>query len=865
MTTGPRITFGYKPVFGPRPTVRPRLCARLFGRIGGQGGSRYLIVTALFTALFTCSNCQAQTTSAFGLNIDYGHPDKIYVQSLSASGLHELALQFVESRFSSRTQSDSKLSNAEAQWLMLRAEIRAAQLCADLANRYDNPESNNESLATIRKELFATEQDPRTPWLEWKSLWCRWLVLRSGTALHLAAPTRSRLREWCLNELRDTIDKTDRLIEDIKSIPTRDLPNLKPEAIDASQVTSLLADAFLLKCDLLTLRATTYPTGSDDRLAAGSQMLRTLDDAELRIARDWADRDKLLVARARSQSFLGLPKKSLEIIDGMWNAGKLSNGGLLVASSAIAAEAYRMLDDVPQSNAWIERAGGWRTHPSLAIESFTNLLYNAQKSDVGKERLEEALTMKKEIGSLFGAYWGNRADAIMLASQPSLVESTTNTDMSLELVRTEVRQLLLANRPLDAIDKMAQAEFVLAERNLNADALTLAMQTAAIWGLQKEFGNAASEFHRAAMSYPSEPKASEAGLNAVGMIKEQLKQIQTKTNGASSEEIQQTLALRKQILRDIISVWPSSPQADTAISELELTLLSEMKVLDILDLWLLRLEKVEPQSIDPKSIQAYLRRATTWFAFVSALGGTAWLENRIFPSDALPSVADKLSRFHTLSRSHAIDISKDVFLGAQYLKIGWEPVVPTATEAWEADAPLMRLIQQWTQCEMAFQNAMLLAADPSVDLSGLIEILRQSGAMLQANEAQLLGDELANRFRMYVELYGLAARYLGGERGAVFEELKALEAGSPRDPWWIYKTARLLSTNADHRDEAMFRFRRLASGFREASEPWLDCRSRSIQILIQQNKRDEARQLSELITSLYPELPSIWKTRLSIK
>jgi hypothetical protein len=594
-------------------------------------------------------------------------------------------------------------------------------------------------------------------------------------------------------------------------------------------------------------------------------MLRTLDEAELRIPRDWADRDKLLVARARSQSFLGLPKKSLEIIDGMWNAGKLSNLSLLLASSAIAAEAYRMLDDIPQSNAWIERAGGWRAHPSLAIESFTNLLYKAQKSELGKEQLEEALTMKKEIVSLFGAYWGSRADAIMLASQPSLVDSTTNTDMSLELVRTEVRQLLLANRPLDAIDKMAQAEFVLAERNANADALTLAMQTAAIWGLQKEFGNAASEFHRAAMSYPSEPQASEAALNAVGMIKEQLKQLQNETSGASSEELAQALAFRKQILRDIISMWPSSPQADTASSELELTLLSEMKVLDVLDLWLLRLEKVEPQSIDPKNIQAYLRRAATWFAFVSALGGTAWLENRIFPGDALLSVTDKLSRFRNLLRSHAIDISTGDFLDQQFFKIAWEPVVLSAAEAWGPEVPLMSLIQQWTQCEIAFQNAMLLASKSSVDLSGMIEILRQSESLLQSNEAQLLGDELANRFRMYMELYGLAVRYLEGDREAVFEELKTREAGSLRDPWWIYKTARLLSTHADHRDQALFRFRRLASGFREASEPWLDCRARSIQILIQQNKRDEARQLSELITSLYPELPAIWKTRLSIK
>jgi hypothetical protein len=809
--------------------------------------------------------CEAQTPPTYGLVMEYGHPDKVYVQSLIQSGLHELALQYVESRLGNREESNAQLSNADAQWLMLRAEIRAAIVSSEISQQFYSPAPLSATLVEIRNQLMSVPEDPRTPWLEWKALWCRWFVLRNATSLHMAAPTRTTLREWCLSELRDAIDKTDRLIDSVKSIPTKDLPQTKPDGLDASQVTALLADSFLLKCDFISLRATSYPAESDDRIAAGTQMQSTLDEAELRIARDWSDRDKLLIARAKSQIFLNLPKKSIEIIDGLLMAGKLNRRELMLPAAAIAAESYRMLSNISLSEEWLQRAGGWRSNPGLAIEHFTNLLASPEDDEITKDQLEQALATKKEISTLFGRYWESRADAIMLSRQPKGTSNTTKTaDLSLELVRTEVRQLLLAKRPLDAIDKMAQAEFALAERNATSDALVLAMQSAAIWGLQKDYLNAANEFHRAAMSYPKESQSAEAALNAVAMLREQLKALSDSTSDPENkEEVAQVLSLRKQYLRDICNMWPSSSQADTAISELELTLIADSKLAEIADLWLSRLEKIEPQSIDPRKIQNYYHRAATWFCLIAALGSSPWLESNLLPADSISALPSKFERLHNLARSHALNVSPEDSLGRIFQRVGWEPVMPVEIPNWGDDAPLLRLVQRWARCEMALQNALLFAAQPSADTSGLIEILKQSASLRNSQDLQLLGSNLISHFRKHIDHYGMASKFLGGERDGLVEELKNRESQSPRDPWWIYKTARLFTTQPDLRDAALERYRRLASGFREGTDPWLDCRARSIDILVLQNKRDEGKQLSDVITSLYSELPESWKQRLT--
>lgn len=818
--------------------------------------------------------CRGQSTASYGLAIDYGQPDKIYVQSLTQSGLHELALQYVESRIENKEQSASKLSNSLAQWLMLRAEVQAAMLSEEINDRFDSPATLSEQLKTIRDTMITNADDPRTPWLEWKSLWCRWFVLRNATSLHLAAPTRVKLREWCLSELRDAIEKIDRLIDVIKSTSTRDLPQSKPDGLDASQVTALLADAYLLKCDFISLRATSYPIESDERIAAGTQMQTTLDEAELRIARDWSDRDKLQIARARSQVFLRLPKQSLEVIDGLLKAGKLNRRELMMPAATIAAESYRMLNDIARSEEWLERAGGWRSSPGLAIEHFSNLLASPNGTEVTKSQLEQALATKNEIAKLFGGYWGNRADAIMLARHPSGTSTATTTkatDLSLELVRTEVRQLLLAKRPLEAIDKMAQAEFALAERNATGDALVLAMQSAAIWGMQKEYINAANEFHRAAMSYPKESKSAEAALNAVAMLREELKALSASTSDPvkntpeMKDEVTQALLLRKQYLRDISNMWPSSSQADTAMSELELTLIADSKLVDIAELWLSRLEKIEPQSVDPRKIQDYYYRAATWLSLIAALGSAPWLEGSLLPADSVPTLPSKLERLNNLARSHALNISQENVLAKIFQNVGWQPIVPTEIPNWGDEAPLLRLIQRWARCEIALQNALLLAVQPSSDTSGLRAILKQSASLRESQDLQLLGPKLAEHFRKHIDHYLIASKFLGGEREGLVDELKNRETQSPRDPWWIYKTARLFTTQIDLRDAALERYRRLASGFREGTDPWLDCRARSVQVLVLQNKREEAKQISDLITSLYANLPDSWKLRLTPK
>ncbi len=221
-----------------------------------------------------------------------------------------------------------------------------------------------------------------------------------------------------------------------------------------------------------------------------------------------------------------------------------------------------------------------------------------------------------------------------------------------------------------------------------------------------------------------------------------------------------------------------------------------------------------------------------------------------------PYLAHQVRAIAQFSRAHALNVPSEDLLGRIFQTVGWEPVLPPELPSWGDDAsPLKRLVQRWTQCEIALQNVLLLAVQPAADTSGLREILKQSETLRSSPDLQLLGPKLTVNFRNHIDYYTIASKFLSGQRDGLLDELKNKETLSPRDPWWFYKTARLLATQPDLRDSALERYRRLASGFRKGSDAWLDCRARSIHVLMLQNKRDEAKQLADLITSLYTELP----------
>ncbi len=121
-------------------------------------------------------------------------------------------------------------------------------------------------------------------------------------------------------------------------------------------------------------------------------------------------------------------------------------------------------------------------------------------------------------------------------------------------------------------------------------------------------------------------------------------------------------------------------------------------------------------------------------------------------------------------------------------------------------------------------------------------------ASTRLTRVSILGPTLAQRFRDHIDYYLIVAKFLGGEREGIAEQLKAKEALSPRDPWWIYKTARCSLPNPicmrlHWRDTVGWQLvpRGKRSVARLPSAKYCDT--------VLANKRDEAKQLSELITT----------------
>jgi hypothetical protein len=828
--------------------------------------SRLRRIVALWYSLllFTTSTAMAQTALPYGLPKSSGknsHPDRVVVESLIQSGLYDLAMQTVESHVKSSSNSSTGISNEQAQWRLLRAEVQAAKLVADLNSYWDRPALMEPKLEAMETPLLEFQSDPRKVWFQFSSIWCRWYVLRSCVAAYLAAPARSELQKWTLSQIRESIDKADQLIDAIKQIPTNDLPQLKPDGLDALQISSLQAESYLLKCDLLALRATLYPAASDERIAAGTQMVSTMDEAEKRASRDWSGRSQLQLARCRAQLFLGLPSEALKGIAGLVNSGK-EGASVLVPAAVIAAEAHRMKGELAKSNEWIERAGGWQSHPGLAIESFSNLLATHQSDPA---QVAKALAVKKEIGKSFGAYWESRADALLVSSNRRVgPESDPTTNMSLELLKSEVKQLIAAKKWQEAIDKLNQAEMATANQNANREALRLAMQSAALWGIQKSFDTAASEFHRASLAYQDEPQAPDCAVNAVTMLQEHLKVLQERsaTDATLQEPLAQSIALRSQILRDIVMIWPASSQADTSAHVLESLLISEDRLWGAFDLWLERCEKLTQRKATAK-LKESMTRAMEWFAFFATVQSTSWLEKDLLGDKVEENLDAREKRLGNLIYAEAGLQERFLALVSMRQHLGWKDM-PLVSLPHGPNSQPNDWLRVWLECEWLYQRALVNWSRTNNEK----EVLQSAVVRWNETIQDMKRDNLGVHTRRYVErrteLYKLSILLLDGQTEEVKQSINDREQSAPRDPWWSFHGARLMQTQPTLLPFSLERYRRLANGLPPGQDAWLDCRARTVEALLSAGKKEDAKKLIDVVIATYPSMSQTWTQRFQV-
>jgi hypothetical protein len=809
---------------------------------------------------------EGSLSSPFGTGFVDGHPDRLYVGQLIEKGFYETAIQVCQHRQSLAESGQSSME--KAQWRMLSMESTAAKTAAQFSKYLDSLPSLDTQFQSIVEIYPEEENDPRSLWGQFKSSWCQWYVLRSGVSLFVAAPNRTALRNWCLKRIRIALDELEELESRVEKTPTTAVNS--SDKVEANDLSSLIAEINLLACDLLLLRGMIYPAKSDERLAAGTQMLTVLEKAERRIGPTWADRPKLQIAKCRALLLLDRPKDALSAADSFAALPHLRREWIVTIAS-IGSEAARALGDLDAAFRWIRDAGGWESNPQLAIEQFAATLATEKASSA-----DEALRIKKTIAERFGGYWASRTDAILVTAKGSVSKSNetmpSNT-LAIELLLSEVKQLMADKRWEDAIEKLSQGEAIAANEKNDVLAFQMARRIAAIWGSLSDFENAANEFHRASTTYSHVADAPGTSMTAVRMVQEGLKRIGTERNRETVDKRESLLLLRKQIWLDVLSIWPESEQSAAAVESLQDFYISNDQLWETTQLWFARWDRLQQLSKnrlaeDPASEKAKrqtaIQRSITFTSLHCLFAQQSWLDRSMLGMDARQQASEGMSRLQAAIRS--TEDGRLITLGERlkFMEIGtgweWSVVEPSLLQLDSGD-----VFDQWLRCELSFTQIISSTQVQREQLQSLSDSVERLGVLSAREENANLGTATKEQLSRSIALYKTAIAGWNGDLATAIAALESKEKESLRNVWWPYQSARWMQSIPTLREESLGRYRRIASGLQPGSEGWLETRARTVQTLRMLDRNEEANQLAAVIVATSPNIGPLWITRMEAR
>ena len=854
------------------------------------------------------SGTMSSGDAAIGQSLIYDHPDASFIESLIKSGLFDVAIETCRDR---RHIALDNRTEAAAQWSILEMQAVAAKTAANPAI-LDDPALATKLLEASQVILNRNEESSRILWLKQQQQWCRWYVMRRMQAAFIAVPARKPIREWSLATIRNCLEELESLKLLVQKAPTRGKSNSKLDPT-SEQWSSLTNDIFLLQTDFLLLRALYYPAKSTERIAAATEMMTAIDMAELGINEDWPGRPNMELARYTALIHLERPTEALKGIKALdqrltqpaEGKPKQSNRWQLRMAS-LAAEACRKLGNIEESNQWLASVGGWKVAPEIAIEHFANLIAAPKGQSTTESQLTNALQVKNEIGSRFGSYWQQRADAILVAnnllgsSNSTTASSETTSSLKVELLRTEARQLSSAKRWDEAIEKLNQAELSASSSGNDNIALDVAIEAASVLFAigRKELSE--GEFHRAAISYSQQSKAPDSAIMSVWSF-EQVVRIDADGNALNPDE--EAAALRQQIYRgrlvDIINTWPNTSQAKIAFTKLERLYLLTDQLPDFIAQWCKRLDaatKLAEDSDRNSKPWSDFDEALSRYALVAIATQDAWYDHSIYTSESMRKLRPNLDelRMKLLEKANPADqvavqstltsisdagrwpTSASDAINLQSNSDFHSPVVsflnrsalgvPPESLSDEIDhAPRIAIL--WTKAELLFQkivrNGLSKPVD-QMDLAGLrfyVDLLTRYEGQESKPVLGSIGPSPSIQFGRSMALYRAAIQCWSDELEAGEKALKNALASEPKSPWWSYRSARVFQTIGPRQEQALQQFRQLANGFPAGSQAWLEAKARTVQTMRQLGDTKRAKELTDAVFATYPSAIGEWKRR----
>ena len=869
----------------PRTRVVAALCRKLYSALCCK--LYYKLHWAICFAICWLSLshcCVLAQDNAVVRDIDIGipaytkSPDIIWIESFIEQKVPnsdpQLAAAICEFRFDRSSQD----SNAQAQWMMLWMHAISSDrtLKVDWSDAEDDLQNCIEDLERLSGKLA---QSSRFPWVQWKKNWCRNLLNQHALAASQAVPGRRALHEWLLQSIRIGLDQCESLEAAVSKLKP-DKPNSASQGkITSTEILDLLGEIELLRADLLYQRCEAYPPKSDDRIAAATEMLAAIDQAAARLPSTWAHLPLLEMARAEAELQLDRTQSVELTLAKLWNSleGRSSPEATQwrMRLASLGARAARNSEKLDMAEAWLKRVGNWESSPELAVEFFAiQLQRSSTETQNNVANPEAVLKFKQMIAQRFGKYWEQRMDAILVSeprwkSQLGDVVSKTdpsggktndltgransmnpaNAKAAIELFRIEARQAIAAKNIALAIEKLQQAESAASKINATSDAFGLAMQIAALLEQSGEKIPAADEFYRVAISYPEEPKASAAALMSAWLLKDPDPSLD-----AEERELQQ--ATMQQRLRDTALQWPKTSAARSAISMLEPQWISKGDLAMWMDFWR-DLVRNHP-STDHIGLAA---KRWLWFSLVTQ---EDWLEKPIGDAAKVSRAGDELQQA-ILETAGDNRKSWEAWFASLRSNRRWSPrntasshsaieELLVASKFEQGDDPIGSCALAWNQCETDWQA---LAPASGIQPSSILPELVKLRAAL--GESVSKGPVIA-RLDRCIDLYTLCsipAKLRDGLRDARSKATKSL--------WWVYRSAKTLAATPEATEEAVGLYRQMATGVPAGSEPWLEARARTVEILRKQGKEEQANQLRDLVFATATKLGDSeeWRERFN--
>jgi len=327
------------------------------------------------------------------------------------------------------------------------------------------------AVAIAKPYVDGEQKDVHAFWVRFAIANATYQVTERQVAAFLAAPANLEREKDCLDSLRRLSDFLDGFRDDVFAAMSVTSKQGGRNAVSSAQDFAVLVNrVLLLKIDSVLLRGRMSESGSDDSTAIGTEALTAIEQALSSTDGQWAGRASLELAQWQAVHMIGRDKEALAGLE-KWIANNPSHE-LLPQAFATAVEACITTHSISEGQRWLQRVDSqsWaKASPEIAIAKMAWAIASWRQvtpSDgaTKEESLQEILQQRDEVAAKFGVYWGYRAEAVILRSESAAGakgERLNGHNTSLEsmaMIKLELKQLLVANRVMDAVDRLRQSE-----------------------------------------------------------------------------------------------------------------------------------------------------------------------------------------------------------------------------------------------------------------------------------------------------------------------------------------------------------------------------------------------------------------------